>query len=458
MARDDGWSGTKWSMDPGAYVVQRMAKRVIRALHEEAQRLMDGATTDESLAAATRLMRWALSCESNAKLDEMAKLSKEVVLRDAKDFDAQPMLFNCQNGTIDLRTGEQQPHDRADMITQLSPVVFDPAATAPTWVRFVSDIMLGRENLIGFLQRLVGHCLTGDISEQVFIVLYGIGANGKSTLLETLRALLGPEYARQCPVGTLLQKKDSASGGGPSPDIARLRGARLVTAAEPEKGRSLAEGIVKAMTGGDTQTARYLFKDFFEFTAAYKLMLSTNHKPRVSGGPAIWRRVKLIPFEASFLSNPDKTMGVRLLAELPGILNWALAGALEWQRRGGLDEPAEVKAATEEYRQEEETLGDFWSECCATGPKLQIVSATLIERYKDWCAVSGEKPMSNTAFGRVLADRGIKKELVWDGAKGKNVQVYKGISLSASAVAAVAVNLGESQEPEPEPDDPECPF
>jgi P4 family phage/plasmid primase-like protien len=425
------WSGARWRMDPGAYLVQRMAKRVVQALHEEAQRRMDEAEDKEAMVEAVRLMRFAMACESFAKLEEMAKLAREVLYREPQEFDAHAMLFNVQNGTIDLTTGAMRPHDRADLITQLSPVTYDPKATAPTWERFIAEIMLGRPDLIAFLQRLVGYALTGDVAEEIFVVLYGGGSNGKTKFLETLRGLLGPDYARQCPVGTLLQKRDSAGGGSPSPDVARLRGARLATAVEPEKGRSLAEGVIKGMTGGDTQTARYLFRDFFEFRATFKLMLATNHKPKVPGGTlGMWRRIKLVPFEATFQGgNRDNQMGQKLLGELPGILNWAIAGTREWLARG-LDEPAEVRQATEEYRQEEEVLGDFWSESCTFGPKLQVLSRALIEAYQRWCVTNGEKPLSTTAFGKLLTERGIKKDIVWDPVNKKSIQIYYGVDLS----------------------------
>jgi putative DNA primase/helicase len=336
------------------------------------------------------------------------------------DLDADPWLFNVLNGTLDLRTGELQPHDRGDLITKLAPVTFDPDAECPQWDAFLQRITGGDENLIRFLQRAAGHTLTGDISEQCLFFLHGRGQNGKTTFIETLMTLLG-DYAQKAPTQMLIAKPNAIPN-----DIARLPGARFVVAAEVEEGRPMAESLVKDLTGGDTLVARFLHQEYFEFRPSHKLWIYGNHRPLIQGtDEGIWRRIHLIPFDVWIPPGERDTRLIeKLRAELSGILNWAVRGCLEWQEHR-LGTPEAVHQATSEYRSEMDVLGRFIEERCITQPDAQGRADELYRAYCDWCQANGEDSKTGTAFGRRLKERGFDKR------RDSNGVYYVGIGLLA---------------------------
>ncbi len=265
--------------------------------------------------------------------------------------------------------------------------------------------MSGDAELVTFLQRAAGYSLTGSTREQCLFVLYGTGANGKSSLLDTLRLLLG-DYAQQTESKTFTEKKqDSISN-----DIARLKGARLVAASETESGGRLAESLVKQMTGGEPLTARFLHQEFFEFRPEFKVWLGTNHKPVIKGSDnAIWRRIRLIPFDVTIPpAERDKDLLFKLREELPGILAWAVRGCADWLRNG-LSEPESVMSATSAYRDEMDVLGPFFSECCHFTHIAKTSASELYRAYGGWVERFGEKPMSQRSFGMSLSERGLSR-------------------------------------------------
>jgi putative DNA primase/helicase len=316
-------------------------------------------------------------------------------------LDSDPWLFNATNGTIDLRTGRLLQHQRDHLITKIAGCVFDPTAAAPTWIEFLNRIAGGRLDLVEFLRRACGYILTGLTREQVMFLLYGKGANGKSTFIGTLHDLLG-DYGRQAPSDVLLAKRNDSHPTG----IAGLQGARLVSVVEVDEGRRLAEGIVKQMTGGDRVAARYMRQDFFEFTPTFKIALACNHKPVIRGTDlAIWRRIRLIPFDVTIpTEEQDRNMAGKLRAELPGILAWAVKGCMEYQREG-LRPPPDVLAATDAYRADSDVLGAFITERCATGADEWITKDELFRNYVSWCEASGESSISKHRFGGRLSER-----------------------------------------------------
>jgi len=295
-------------------------------------------------------------------------------------FDTDPWLLNCLNGTIDLKNGELRPHNRDDLITRMVPVEYDAKATCPLFLKFLDRIMGGNQSLISFLQKILGYSLTGSTREQCLFFLYGLGANGKSTLLNIVQSLWG-DYATRTSSETFLAKKP---GSIPN-DVAALRGARLAIAVEVEQGRRLAEVLVKEMTGGDTISARFMRAEWFSFKPQFKILLAANHKPIIRGTDfAIWRRIRLIPFTVQIpKEEQDRDLPEKLSAELPGILNWAVAGCLQWHF-GGLELPKEVDDATQDYRAEMDVLGGFIAERCIVDPGADATAAELYKSYTVW--------------------------------------------------------------------------
>jgi putative DNA primase/helicase len=308
-------------------------------------------------------------------------------------LDADPLLLNVLNGTLDLRTGTLRPHRREDYVSKLCPVEYRQDATYPLWERFLWRILAENEDLITYLQRVVGLCLTADASEQCLWLLYGCGSNGKSTFIDVLLALLG-DYAMRA-VSDLLLAKDRE---GHSTDRADLCGKRLVATMEVDEGRRLAESLMKQLTGDATIRSRRLYENNVEFLRTWKILLAVNHRPAVQGTDhAVWRRIKLIPFTVTIPDEEqDKQLGRKLLAELPGILAWAVRGCLEWQRHG-LGEPEEVVQATDAYRTEQDTLARFIEDCCFVHPEARIQASRLLQVYHNWIGNESMTQMDFTA-------------------------------------------------------------
>jgi putative DNA primase/helicase len=417
------WNGRYWEPDENNAIFE-LGKETVRNIYGEAAQTADD---DERV----RLSKWANGSESlarrNAMIEIAAKDGASIKVR-SDELDTHRMLFNAHNCTIDLETGKTYPPRREDLSTKASSVIYDRYAEAPTFFKFLAAVTDHDLESAEFLQRFMGYTLTGLTREQCFLILYGIGSNGKSTLLNVLRWLLGP-YCKQTKPDTLMKKK---FGDGIPNDVAMLRGARMVTAIETNEGRQFDEAKIKEFTGGDPVTARFFRKEFFEFEPEFKLYLATNHKPQIIGDDeGIWRRVRLMPFNVSFW-NPDKAekgpahlmadkaLAEKLRDELPGILNWALEGCLEWQR-DGLPEPKTVKDATAEYRTESDPVETFLSERCVREDHCITLNAQLYEAFKKWADLEEEPDLSNKAFTARMKQKGFVNRRgsgglrVWDG-------------------------------------------
>lgn len=410
------WDGGRWLMDEDGEIMRR-AKNTATAIYVEAKNASEAG--DRSMA--DRLASHAGKTQSANRIKAMIELSQSepgIPVR-TSELDQNNYLLGVTNGVINLRTGALREPRQEDHLTKQAMVAYDHDAQAPLFLSFVERIMGGNRALVDFLQRAIGYSLTGDTGEQCLFFLYGSGANGKSTLLNAVKDVLG-DYAMQCPAETLMVKQ----GGGNIPnDIARLRGARFVATSETEDGRRFAESMIKQLTGQDTIAARFLFAEYFEFIPNFKIWLGANHKPVIRGDDyAIWRRIRLLPFTVTIPPEErDKSLPAKLKNEYPGILAWAVQGCLEWQRQG-LNPPPEVLAATEEYKSEMDLIGKWIEECCVTTPHATAKASALYSSYKRWVEDNGGFPLSSTKFGLKLGDRGFAKE------KSGTV-VYRGIGL-----------------------------
>ena len=394
------WAGTHFQED-NKFRVLAMAKQTVGHIYTELAQIHDNERRKKQLS-------WIVQSESRPRLEAMIALlrSEPGVSVCPDSLDQYPMLLPVKNGCIDLQTGDLLPADPAHRLTMCVDVEYDPSAECPLWENFLIRIMGGDLELVSFIQRLAGHALTGDATGKYMVFMWGPkGNNGKSTLVETLMKLLGP-YAMKSPTEMIMAK--SYRGGVPN-DVARLRGVRFTVTNEVDEGMTLSESVIKDLTGYDTLTARFMRGEFFDFTPSHKLWMYGNHKPEIRGtDPAIWDRVKLIPFEVEIPKNErDPHLLDKLVLELPGILAWAVKGCLAWQRVG-INAPEVVNIATSEYRAEQDMMGQFLDDCCEVGKNYEIGAGTIYQAYEAWCKEMGIKPDTGTKFGSELGRRGYK--------------------------------------------------
>jgi putative DNA primase/helicase len=355
----------------------------------------------------------------------MINLARPEVAVSPDDLDRDPMLLNLENGTVDLRTGERRDHARGDLITKQARVKFDPTADCPLWHRFLGRIMDGNARMIGFLQRLAGMCLTGDVRDQHLPIFFGPGNNGKSVYLDTSTGLMG-DYAIQAPPDLLVIKRNAEHPC----EIADLCGRRLVVSAESEEGARLKTAFVKRLTGDARLKGRFMRADFFEFSRTHKIVLVTNNRPQVrEASIAIWRRLCAVPFTVVIPPEEvDELLLDKLRAEFSGILNWMLAGCREWLAEG-LQIPPEVQAATEAYQKEQDVIKGFVDECCILAANAIVPRSDIYREYEAWAKRSGE---SHPLINRQFYERLRKLPGVGDDERrldGKTTRLFTGIGL-----------------------------
>ncbi|MBF0548891.1 MAG: hypothetical protein HQM08_31025 [Candidatus Riflebacteria bacterium] len=308
-----------------------------------------------------------------------------------------------------MKTGMFKKHNPKDKITKISNVQYDKTATCPTWNKFLEEVFEGKKGLINFVQKLVGHSLTGDVSEQIWVFLHGHGSNGKSTFIATIQKIIG-DYSKKTDIQTF-NEKDKESGGN-SPEIAELPGVRFLFASETRQGKAFDTGKIKDMTGGETLRACAKYGHPFNFFPQFKIWISGNHKPIIKDSTySSWRRICLIPFNRTFSkSDQDKKLPDKLNVEMSGILNWAIEGCLNWQKEG-LEFPKEVLEATSEYQVSQDKLAPFITEKCITEKRQSILFKTLYYTYKLWCDNNNENPISKPAFMEAIQEREFKKRI-----------------------------------------------
>lgn len=414
------WSGRVW--EPGD-------TRVRQAIHAMGAALM--------LAGRIKEARWyGTTVRIDALITELRAVPAVAVSADA--FDARPELLTFRNGTVDLRTGEMREPDMRDMLTRFIDMDYDPQAIAPRWEAFTREIFPGNPELADYLRRLVGYGITGDTSEQCFVVLWGKGANGKSVLTDTLTSVFR-DIAKTSPFSTFEEKP---SGGIPN-DLAALRGSRLVMASEGESGKAMAEAVLKRVTGTDMISARFLRQEFFEFKPQFLLLLATNHKPRFKGqDDGLWRRVKLLQFARYFApSERDHTLTATLRGEAAGIVAWAVRGAVEWYR-DGLQDPDVIREATREYRETSDPLAGYFPGVLVPDPNGSVLGNDAFNTYLEWCQAENlpaREVWTRRGFYSAMEERGAVRHSVTKGVELVGIRLAES---SSNTPAVQAQNNG----------------
>lgn len=393
------WDGVRWASDENGEI-KRRADKMLADMAKDLKEMQDDPAYN---AYKKHLSRSRSHRGKEGFIAEARHLEGVPVL--PSEMDRAGNAFNVRNCLISLKTGRTAEHDKKYMISKLAPVTYDENARCPRWDRFIEEVTCGDKSFQLYLQRMIGYCMTAYTKEQCMFFLYGNGSNGKSVFVDTIAYMLG-EYAASCQPETVMMRDRNNTARG---DLARLKGARMVVTSEPNDGCRLDEGIVKQMTGGTENklTARFLYGREFEFSPEFKIVMSTNYKPVIKGTDnGIWRRVRLIPFTAEFTKeNRDPQLTEKLRRELPGILNWAIAGAVGWCKEG-LPPCAIIDEAGQEYRSEMDRVQQFLDDCTTRSESSSTQASTLYKCYKAWCSEQGDRfPVGSTKFFMELKRR-----------------------------------------------------
>jgi P4 family phage/plasmid primase-like protien len=406
------WRDGAWNWDIDGAAVRGLAARLSAQIYSEGR---------SHLADAEYFAKWARTSQRERTIEAAVSLLQDhervrlpLALVDA---DLYRVGLDAGRRVLDLKTGAARPAQQSDFITKSMNVDrLGDSAKALRWKDFLAQVFGDDAELINWLKRWCGYLLTGSTSEQIFVFCYGLGANGKSVLADTLRFILG-DYARAISAETLTESKRQA--GSATPDLAELIGARLAMSAETEDGAALAESLIKSLVAGDTMTVRKLYTAPVQFSPQFKLMMLGNHKPVIRGNDyGIWRRVRLIPFKRTFKPEErDPALLDKLKAEAAHILAWMVEGCLDWQQRGLGDIPAIIRQATGDYQKEQDLIGRWMEECCELSPFVKEATKTLYNNFRDWSIENGLRPASSVSFGRRLSERGLEPGKV-NGNKG----------------------------------------
>ena len=406
------YNGRYWEKVPNGRI-KSYSIQVISKLIEKSTSL-DGSYKE--------LMDKHIKASGNAgKLDAMIDCAKPDLYLPSEKFDSNKNLFNCSNLTFNLETLTPQQFNQNDFITKSCHIEHDEFVNCPTWIKFINDIFLGREDIIDFVQRFVGYSMSTSTKEQCMFILHGDGRNGKTVFIETIRKIFG-DYVTSLPSSSLIRKP--IENGIPN-DIAGLKGARLVTTVETNENATLDESMIKKITGSDIIKARFLQKEFFEFIPTFKLIYASNHKPNIRGTDnGIWRRIRMIPFDFIVTDqNDDKDLQQKLDNELPGILNWAIEGYKKW-KESGLTKPPAIMETTEQYREEEDSIGQFIEDECEIEKNTYVQSATFKDRIKNY-----NKYLTQKSIDEYMRRKGFRPKLDRLYIDGKQTRCYIGICL-----------------------------
>ena len=426
------FDGKRWKLDAQQHSALRAAHKTVRAIVLESKALLaearecDDPEQKKALTEhAEALRKWATTSANGNHLKAVLTHSWPYLTHPLEGWNAEPTLFNAQNGTLDLFSIEPQlrAHRREDYLTHMANVAYDPDAQCREFRKFIDRVLPPETMPEGvedrsyqkFVQRCLGACLIDSVKDQALVVFHGGGANGKSTLMNAVANVLG-DYAMTVAVQSLLYSEQSGSSA--SPDVARLaERPRLVRVSEPEPGAKLSEGGVKSLTGGEPLVARKLHQEPIEFSPNFKIFLSCNNRPSIRGGDdGIWRRILLVAWRVQIPPEEQREKGpaleVALREEAPGILNWLVEGLQDYYECGGLAPPPSVLSETLEYRTDSDVVGRFIGECCDRGDLLEEDAGDLYEAFKLWAKEQGlspKGPMTPTTFGKRLTDRGYSR-------------------------------------------------
>lgn len=402
------WTGKVWQNDNSGEI-KKLADIIIEDMKKEAFKSDDDIQNE--------LLKWCNKTASSKGKTNMITETQhlEDIPVQPNELDVYTDYINCQNGIVNLRTGELLPHDSNFMMTKICYTEYNPNCGEPKlWLKFLNEVCNNDQQLIDYLQKCVGYSLTGSIREQCAFFIYGMGNNGKSTFLDTISDMIGTYSINVQPETLMIRKND----GGANSDIARLKSARLVTSVEPNEGMRLNEGLLKQLTGGDKVTCRFLYGKEFEYTPEYKLWMATNHKPTIRGTDVgIWRRIRLIPFEVSIPKDKvDKNLKYKLRQEMPQIFNWAVQGCIKWQKEG-LEMPECVKNATGEYKAEMDVLASFMEQCVEIDytSAEPILAPRMFDLYSTWAQKNNEYQMTSRKFYTEIAKKVPEKARIHEG-------------------------------------------
>ena len=394
------WNGTCWEIDKKGKVEEDCVDFV--------HHMYRGLRVITDLQLQKDFEKHLIKSESFRRIQALVgllKMSKDIKVSD-DELDTDNYLFNVNGITLNLKNGKGFPPEPTNLITKRSKFIYDKDAKCLTRDMFLLQIFNKDTDLIRFVQKAMGYSLSGDVREQCLFILWGTGANGKSTFLNVLQELFG-DYA--CTTGTeTFMKKTSEQ----SNDLARLKGIRLVTTTEVEQGKALSESLIKQITGGDEITARFLYGEYFSFKPTFKIFMATNHKPKIRGADnGIWRRIKMIPFTVTIPAEQrDKTLTEKLIAENSGILNWLIQGYALW-RKEGLNEPEAIRDANEEYRMDMDAVGTFVNDCFDLDASMRwrLPNQMLYQTYIKWCNANNERVMSQKWLTMRMSEKGFKR-------------------------------------------------
>ena len=408
------FNGTVWEQDDKRLVQQK----AMDFIKDEGRRI--ASIDDDNIREEARhdFTRHA----NRAAVNNLTELAAVQLVNTVGRFDTDRMAMALENGWVDLNSCTFNPPDPDKLFSLQAAVPYKATEPAKLWRETVNQVFSNQEDLVVYFQKAIGYSLLGGNPEQLLFICHGAGANGKSLLLETIRNVLGT-YAQAMPISTLMRGKQNA--GAASPELSRLRGVRFALAAETEKGQAWSANRIKTLTGGDMIAARGLYKDIIEFRSDATIWVACNHKPEVdSSDEAMWRRLRLIPFNRVFSRHEqDPELSGKLKAEYPGILIWMLQGLRMYLSQGHLEEPREVKMATTRYRDEMDSVKRFLGSNAKLQPNESETVADIKEAYLYWCKDEGLKPLAASQFNAALEAAGCQQS------KSNATRIWRGIKL-----------------------------